>query len=81
MELVAEYAERTVVMEGGRITLDEPTREVFEYVDVLRSTYIDPPRIVSLAQSLKDIGLPSWLLTVSEVAESLVELKRELIKS
>lgn len=81
MELVAEYTDRTIVMGEGRIILDAPTKEVFNYVDELRSTYIEPPRIVTLVQSLRDRGLPFGLLTVSEVAEELVSLKMQSMGS
>ena len=81
MELVAEYAARTIAMKGGSIILDAPTKAVFDQVDLLRSTYIEAPKIVSFAQALRNRGMPSGLLTVSEVARELVSLKKQMSRS
>ena len=76
MELVARYTQRTLVMGKGQLLLDAPTREVFDHVDVLRETFIEPPEIVRLAQALRPCGLPSGLLSMDQVAEALQNLKR-----
>lgn len=80
MELVAKYTERTLVMGKGQLLLDAPTREVFDHIDTLRGTYIEPPEIILLAQALRDCGLPDGLLSIEQVADELQKLKnRSLI--
>jgi energy-coupling factor transporter ATP-binding protein EcfA2 len=74
MELVAQYTQRTIVLGQSKVLLDAPTRKVFDYVDILRSTYIEPPEIIQLAQSLRPDGLPDGLLTVEDTAKGLVDL-------
>lgn len=74
MELVAQYSERTLVLGQGQLLLDAPTREVFDHLDVLRSTYIEPPEIIRLAQLLRPNGLAKGLLNVQEVVEAISSL-------
>ena len=76
MELVAKYTERTLVVGRGQLLLDAPTREVFDHVDLLRGTYIEPPEIIRLAQALRICGLPSGLLSIDQVADGIQNLKK-----
>ena len=76
MELVAKYTERTLVVGRGELLLDAPTREVFDHIDLLRGTYIEPPEIIRLAQALRICGLPSGLLSIDQVAEGIQNLKK-----
>jgi len=78
MELVARYTQRTLVLGQGQLLLDAPTREVFDHVDLLRGTYIEPPEIIRLAQGLRDRGLPAGLLSIDQVAEGIQRLKASL---
>lgn len=66
MRIVAEYAERVVVMHGGRIVADGTPSEVFSKGDVLRAAYLTPPRILLLATELEDLGMQSGITTVDE---------------
>lgn len=75
MELVAKYTQRTLVVGKGQLLLDAPTREVFDHVDVLHGTYIEPPEIIRLAQALRECGLPAGLLSIDQVAEQIQKLK------
>lgn len=77
MELVAQYTQRTIVLGQSKLLLDAPTRDVFDYLDILRSTFIEPPEIIQLAQSLRPEGLPTGLLTVEDVAKALVDLANQ----
>ncbi len=71
MSLVARYTQRTVVMGKSKILLTAPTREVFGNHAILESTFLSPPPIVSLAQSLKSCGVPDGILTVEELLNAL----------
>ena len=67
MRIVADYAERTVVLGQGRKLLDGPTREIFAQPDVLKQTFVEPPQITQLGQALAKEGLPDDVLTVDEM--------------
>ncbi len=72
MNIVAEYAARTVVMAGGRVVADGPTREVLTNQPVLAQAFIKTPQITRLAQSLNgQFGFPRDILTVKEFQEAL----------
>lgn len=74
MPIVAEYAERVVVLGQGRVLLDGPTREVFAQPERLAETFVHPPQITRAAQRL---GLTSpALLSVEEVWQALQERAR-----
>ncbi|MCD6284424.1 MAG: ATP-binding cassette domain-containing protein [Anaerolineae bacterium] len=71
--LMAEYAERVIVMGKGTLLRDAPIRVVFHETDVLASTYLTPPQAVQLAQALTEAtGIPLLCLTPQEVAGALV---------
>jgi energy-coupling factor transport system ATP-binding protein len=75
MELVAKYTERTLVVGKGQLLLDAPTREVFDHLDILHGTYIEPPEIIRLAQALRECGLPAGLLSIDQAADEILKLK------
>ncbi|TRZ54138.1 ATP-binding cassette domain-containing protein [bacterium] len=79
MELVARYTERTLVVGKGQLLLDAPTRDVFDHVSLLRETFIEPPEIIRLAQELRVCGLPSGLLSIDKVTESIQMLKKVIV--
>ncbi|MHA1653872.1 MAG: ABC transporter ATP-binding protein [Candidatus Thorarchaeota archaeon] len=68
MDLIATYAPRVIVMAGGTILADGPTREVFAMADVLKEADIRPPQIAELSMLLRDYGVEKLLLTVPEMA-------------
>jgi len=53
--LMADYAERVIVMGKGRVLIDASIREVYHQKDLLESTYLTPPQAVLLAQSMMDL--------------------------
>jgi energy-coupling factor transport system ATP-binding protein len=72
MELVAEYAERVVVMKQGRILLDGPTANVFSSTEELNEAGIIPPLLSRLGLDLRKQGINvPPLLTVSELKNLL----------
>jgi len=71
MRVVAQYAQRTVVLANGEVILDGPTREVFSKPDILESTFLSPPQITSLGQKL---GIGADVLSVDEFYSRLREL-------
>jgi energy-coupling factor transport system ATP-binding protein len=71
MRFVAEVARRIVIVAGGNIVADGPTREIFEKTDILAKAQIRPPQITQLAQALGDCGVRRNLMTVREAADSI----------
>ncbi|MCK5108900.1 MAG: hypothetical protein KAR25_04355, partial [Methanosarcinales archaeon] len=70
MNLVAEYARRTVVMDKGKIVLDGDTRYVFSKQEILEKTGITLPVITRLSPDLLKAGVDiPPLLTVRELSE------------
>jgi len=73
MNLAAEYCDRVVIMEGGRVALDAPTREAFLAKDELEASSLRPPQVTVLGQKL---GYPRAWLTVDEAVETLGGTRR-----
>lgn len=72
--LMPEYAERVIVMGKGTILLDAPIREAYHQVELLRSTFLNPPQAVLLARHIgRWDGRDLPLLTPREVADCFVD--------
>lgn len=72
--LLAEYCDRVVVIDRGRIALDGTPTDVFSHGETLRAIGVDTPRTVRISNSLAEAGLApndSPALTL-DGAESLV---------
>lgn len=72
--LLAEYCDRVVVIDQGRIALDGTPTDVFSHGETLRAIGVDTPRTVRISNSLAEAGLApndSPALTL-DGAESLV---------
>ncbi|OQB14308.1 MAG: Energy-coupling factor transporter ATP-binding protein EcfA2 [Firmicutes bacterium ADurb.Bin193] len=54
MEVVAEYARRTIVLRGGTVAADGATPDIFRKTDILSSSNLRPPQIVELALKFED---------------------------
>lgn len=76
MNIVAEFAPRTVVMAQGRILADGPTRQVLTNQELLAQAFLKSPQITRLAQSLNGrFDFPKDILSVQEF---YTELKKRL---
>jgi cobalt transport protein ATP-binding subunit len=83
MLLVARYAKRVIVLRDGQILLEGTPREVFSSPDLLRSAFLAPPPIASLAQALPEF-FPGTVLSVEEMVDQALALLRqdkEMIRS
>lgn len=65
MNTVAKYANRTIVLDDGKLLMDDLTREVFYKEDDLRKVYLQPPQITRFGNRL---GIT--VLDVNEMIES-----------
>jgi energy-coupling factor transport system ATP-binding protein len=75
MPIVAQYAERVVVLGQGKVLMDGKTREVFAEPDLLAETFVKPPQITRLAQALSAKGFPKDILSVSEMVDAFINVK------
>lgn len=74
MALVAEYAQRVIVLSGGKVLLDDVTEGVFAKPEVVRQACIIPPQITELGQSLPaELGLPRNPLTVQAMRAAILD--------
>jgi energy-coupling factor transport system ATP-binding protein len=69
MQLVAEYADRAIIVHKGSLLFDGPTREAFTRSELLQKTYLEPPQITLLSQMLGEYGVPPTILTVNEMCD------------
>ena len=69
----AELADRVIVMDSGRVSMDGTPREVFSQVGKLRSMGLTVPDTVDLLDRLRNDGwdIPLDGLTVEECAEAI----------
>jgi len=75
MDIVAEYAERLIVLKDGGILIEGQVTAVFADSEMLRQAAIVPPQLSRLARKLEDIGL-SHFRNGSELA-AMIEQGRE----
>jgi energy-coupling factor transport system ATP-binding protein len=79
MELVAEYAERVVLLKQGQILLDGSTAEVFSNQEKMDASGLVPPFTIRLSQDLRKQGIEiPPLLTVAEMKRYLQTLCPDL---
>jgi ABC-type cobalt transport system, ATPase component len=77
MPIVAQYAQRVVVLGQGQILKDGSTREIFSEPDLLAKTFVKPPQITRLAQALNDYGIPKNILSVPEMVVAFNEAREK----
>jgi energy-coupling factor transport system ATP-binding protein len=66
ISLAAEYANRFVVLHKGSKIADGPSRAVLQETNLLRRTFVEPPQITRISQSLQPYGIRSDAITVNE---------------
>ena len=72
----AAQAERVVVMDSGKIVMNDTPKKVFSRVDELKSIGLDVPQVTELTHMLIDegISLDSEIITEDECVEAIREL-------
>lgn len=66
MRMVAEHARRVIILGNGEVILDSSTRKVFSQSEILKKTFLIPPQITRLAQSLGKISMREDVLSPEE---------------
>ena len=74
MEDVAEYVDRIIVMNQGRVMFDDVPREVFRHYKELEEVGLAAPQVTYIMHALKAQGLPVDVdvTTIAEAAEEIV---------
>lgn len=72
----AAEADRVIVMDDGKVVLDNTPREVFSNVEEIKSLGLDVPQVTELAYELRKAGadIPAGILTVDECFDALAKL-------
>ncbi len=73
MNDIAEYADKVLVMDGGRVLMHGTPREVFERSAELRAVGLDIPDLADLAEKLQARGImvPKDAFTIPEMAQQI----------
>ncbi len=76
----AAKADRVVVMDAGKIVMDDTPRNVFSQVKQLKELGLDVPQVTELAYGLKKQGIPiqSDVLTVDECADEIMKVLEDM---
>ncbi len=74
MEDVAEYVDRIIVMNKGRVMYDDAPREVFKHYQELESVGLAAPQVTYILHELQNRGLNVDVnaTTIDEAAETIV---------
>ena len=72
----AALGDRVVVMDAGKVVMDDVPRKVFSQVEVIRGFHLDVPQVTRLAYELGKCGVPvpQDVLTAEEFADALCGL-------
>lgn len=72
----AAQANRVIVMDDGKVVLDDTPSEVFSHVEELKRLGLDVPQVTELAYRLRKAGCPvdAHMITESECVAVLAEL-------
>jgi energy-coupling factor transport system ATP-binding protein len=80
MDDVAQYADRILVMNAGKIMMDDTPEKVFSRYKELEAIGLSAPQVVYIMQYLKERGLPvkTNILTVDEAVDEILAHRGEL---
>ena len=76
MEDVADYVQRIIVMNKGRVAFDDTPKEVFRHVEELEEIGLAAPQVTYCMKELKEAGFD-----VDTDATTLQEAKNEILKA
>lgn len=76
MEDVAEYVERIIVMNKGKVMYDDVPKEVFKHHRELEEVGLAAPQVTYIMEALREKGLP-----VSKEATTVEEATEEILKA
>ena len=71
MELVAEYAQRALLIKHGQLMLDASPAQVFAEAETMRKGCVTAPLISRLVARLADLNCPQSICTVDHLAQAI----------
>ena len=73
MEDVAEYVDRIIVMNHGRVLYDDTPKEVFQHYEELEEIGLAAPQVTYILHDLKKMGIPvdTSATTIAETTETI----------
>ena len=74
MEVVLDYADRALVMSGGKLLADGPVKEVFRNTELMEKASILPPQMIGLSLRLGE-GFEQ-AATPDEMADAVLALRK-----
>lgn len=79
MEDVAEYADRLLVMNDGKLCFDDTPRNVFKNAEELERIGLSAPQVSFVCKMLREKGFPirEDILTVQEAKEELLKVLKK----
>lgn len=79
MDDVAEYVDRIIVMNKGRVMYDDVPREVFKHHEELEEIGLSAPQVKYIMQALQQKGLSvsSDVITIEEATEEIMRVLSE----
>ncbi len=81
MEVIAELAQRIIVMDKGKIVLDNNPKQIFQnHVEELESIGLSLPQITYIMHKLKKIGKPvnSGILSLEEAKNEILRVTKKI---
>jgi energy-coupling factor transport system ATP-binding protein len=75
MDDVAEYVDRILVMDHGRVVFDDVPRQVFSHVEELEEMHLAAPQVTYILRDLKKAGIEvdENATTVDEAASTILQ--------
>lgn len=69
------YADRVIVMDGGKVVMDGVPKEIFSKVEKLKELRLDVPQVTQVAFELKKNGIPGMdgILTIEELVGAICQ--------
>ena len=79
MDDVAEYVDRIIVMNKGRVMYDDMPKEVFSHYKELEEIGLSAPQVTYVMHALKEKGLAveTDAITIEEAAADIVKALRQ----
>ena len=79
MDDVAEYADRILVINDGKLALDATPREVFNHKEELESYGLSLPQVTKAMVRLKESGIPvnTDAITVDEALSEILKVLKK----
>jgi energy-coupling factor transporter ATP-binding protein EcfA2 len=74
MELVAQHAQRAVVLHDGRIVADDRPAAIFEQPELIERASLDLPPVAALSAELAGLGMAAGVMTVEAFVDAYATL-------